>query len=418
MSQKCTYCGCDLEQMILDGRTECIYCGHHITINTDDKEYEKQLEEAAELRNAGCFDSADQVYRRLKAEYGSRYQIIWGRLLCKYGVVYVEKDSSERVMQCWKSQNTIFMDEGNLEMVYRLAEGSEISQFRKDAEMITDIQKRIQEKRDIDYDIFLCYKESDYINDKKIQTRDSMFVNQLYQLLKDDYKVFYAGISLKNKYGADYDAEIFNAIKKSRVMIVFGSKIEYFTSTWVQSEWSRYLNTEDGTEKEKNLIPMMLNVKVENLPKELQKGQCFFVGTDAKQRFDGLKLRLMNLFPEKRKLILAPNNDMARQAMLMIENGDLEAGLSLLQREANGSNPAEACYLLGAYYFVKDTEASSSAAFEWFKKAAEKGYTKACFQTGFMYEQGIGVQKNLEKADYYMKRHKDLQKMEKQNTAC
>ncbi len=45
-------------------------------------------------------------------------------------------------------------------------------------------------------------------------------------------------------------------------------------------------------------------------------------------------------------------------------------------------------------------------AFEWFKKAAEAGEVEGQFQIGVFYARGYGVQKNLEKARYWLEKAK------------
>ena len=69
-----------------------------------------------------------------------------------------------------------------------------------------------------------------------------MLANDLYhQLTNEGFKVFFSRITLEDKLGTAYEPYIFAALNSAKVMIVIGSKPEYFNAVWVKNEWSRYL---------------------------------------------------------------------------------------------------------------------------------------------------------------------------------
>ena len=62
-----------------------------------------------------------------------------------------------------------------------------------------------------------------------------------YQLTAEGYNVFFARITLEDKLGEQYEPYIFAALNSAKVMLVLGSKKEYFNAVWVRNEWSRFL---------------------------------------------------------------------------------------------------------------------------------------------------------------------------------
>ena len=73
------------------------------------------------------------------------------------------------------------------------------------------------------------------------RTQDSVEAQELYiHLTKKGYHVFYSRESLRDKIGEKYEPYIFNALSTAKVMLVYGSKPEYITSTWFKNEWTRY----------------------------------------------------------------------------------------------------------------------------------------------------------------------------------
>ena len=62
-----------------------------------------------------------------------------------------------------------------------------------------------------------------------------------YQLVQEGYKVFFSRITLEDKIGMAYEPYIFAALNSAKVMVVVGTKPEYFNAVWVKNEWSRFL---------------------------------------------------------------------------------------------------------------------------------------------------------------------------------
>ena len=59
-------------------------------------------------------------------------------------------------------------------------------------------------------------------------------------------------------------------------------------------------------------------------------------------------------------------------------------------------------YYLGVMYLKGEgIEHSDEQAFKWLKKSADLGWTEACEEVSRMYEEGMGVERSSELADFY-----------------
>ena len=143
----------------------------------------------------------------------------------------------------------------------------------RSAKAIDEIQKNILNivKNEQPFDVFICYKETDE-NGKR--TIDSTIANDIYyQLTQEGLKVFYAAITLEDKLGREYEPYIFAALNSAKVMLVIGTKPQYFSAVWVKNEWSRFLKLMKS-DRSKLLIPCYKDVDAYDLPEEFSHLQA------------------------------------------------------------------------------------------------------------------------------------------------
>ena len=116
------------------------------------------------------------------------------------------------------------------------------------------------------FDVFICYKQ---INDKTGErTVDSLIAEEIYnELIGKGYRVFFSMITLEDKIGVAYEPYIFAALNSARVMLVVGTRREYFESVWVKNEWTRYLGLIEKNQ-DKVIIPCYRDMSVYDLPSE------------------------------------------------------------------------------------------------------------------------------------------------------
>ena len=147
--------------------------------------------------------------------------------------------------------------------------------YEEQAAAINGLQKKILEivKSEKPFDVFICYKETD---ESGARTKDSVIANEIYhELTNSGLKVFFSAITLEDKLGQEYEPYIFAALTSAKVMLVLGTKTEYFNAVWVKNEWSRYLHLMKSDRKTKRtLIPCFRDMDAYDLPEEFSHLQA------------------------------------------------------------------------------------------------------------------------------------------------
>lgn len=266
---KCKMCGGNLEVNESMSVGTCEYCGSTMTLpKLDDDKRVILYDRANHFRRNNEFDKAMSIYETILNEDKTDAEAYWSLVLCKYGIEYVEDPKTHKyIPTCNRTQFTsVFADE-NYKQAISNSEGNAKSLYQAEAKAIDEIQKGILEisSKEEPFDIFICYKDRDS-NGKR--TPDSVLAQDLYYSLTNaGFKVFLSRITLEDKLGTAYEPYIFAALNSSRVMVVIGTKPEYFGAVWVKNEWSRYLALiKNGTNK--ILIPAYKDMDPYDLPDE------------------------------------------------------------------------------------------------------------------------------------------------------
>lgn len=266
---KCKMCGGTLE--IQQGMTvaECEYCGTKQTLpRLDDDKKTNLYDRANHFRRNGEFDKAMAIYEQILNEDNTDAEAYWSLVLGRYGIEYVEDPvTHRRIPTVNRTQLTsIFADE-DYKAALQYADGYQRRVYEAEAKEIDDIQKGILDisRQEEPFDVFICYKEKDQAGGR---TQDSVLANDLYyELTEAGFKVFFARITLENKLGSAYEPYIFAALNSAKVMVVLGTKPEYFKAVWVKNEWFRYLSLIRNGAK-KVLIPAYKDMDPYDLPEE------------------------------------------------------------------------------------------------------------------------------------------------------
>ena len=272
---KCKMCGGALE--VMDGATtgECQYCGTTQTLpKLNDDKKANMYDRANHFRRNNEFDKARAIYEQILNEDNTDAESYWSIILCQYGIEYVEDPvTHKRVPTVNRAQFTsVFADE-NYKKAIEHADVYQKSIYEEEAKAIDEIQKGILaiSQKEEPFDVFICYKETD--NNGR-RTPDSVLANDLYhQLTQEGFKVFFSRITLEDKLGSAYEPYIFAALNSAKVMVVVGTKPEYFNAVWVKNEWSRYLSLiKSGSNK--ILIPAYRDMDPYDLPEEFSHLQA------------------------------------------------------------------------------------------------------------------------------------------------
>ena len=272
---KCKMCGGDISFNQGDTSGVCEYCGSTSTIpRVDDEQRLNRFNRANHFRRQGEFDKAIAAYERILEEDDRDAEAHWGVALSRYGIEYVEDPvTRRRVPTCHRVQvESILADADYQAALENAPDTRSRSLYEEQAKEIALIQKEILSisAREKPYDVFICYKESDE-NGKR--TRDSALAQEVYYGLEEQgYKVFFSRITLEDKLGQEYEPYIFAALHSARVMVVIGTKPEYFSAVWVRNEWSRYLHLMKE-DRRRLLIPCYRDMDPYDLPEELSNLQ-------------------------------------------------------------------------------------------------------------------------------------------------
>ena len=272
---KCKMCGGTLEFQPGDTVAVCDSCGTKQTLpKLDDDRRMNLYDRANHFRRNNEFDKAMGIYEQILNEDKTDAEAYWSIVLCRYGIEYVEDPAThKRVPTVNRAQFTSIFDDDNYKSALHYADGAQRILYENEAKTINDIQKGIIaiSQKEEPFDVFICYKETD--KDGR-RTQDSVLANDLYhQLTQEGFKVFFARITLEDKLGTAYEPYIFAALNSAKVMVVIGTKPEYFNAVWVKNEWSRYLALIKNGEN-KVLIPAYRDMDPYDLPEEFSHLQA------------------------------------------------------------------------------------------------------------------------------------------------
>lgn len=269
-------CGGALEIKGNETVAVCEYCGTKQTLpRLDDDKKANLYDRANHFRRNNDFDKAMAIYEQILNEDNTDAEAYWSLVLCRYGIEYVEDPSShKRIPTVNRAQFTSVFDDDNYKSALRYADAAQREVYEEEAKAINEIQKgilAISQKED-PFDVFICYKETDS-NGRR--TQDSVLANDLYhQLRQEGFKVFFSRITLEDKLGSAYEPYIFAALNSAKVMVVLGTKPEYFNAVWVKNEWSRYLALVKQSNGKKMLIPAYRDMDPYDLPEEFSHLQA------------------------------------------------------------------------------------------------------------------------------------------------
>lgn len=272
---KCKMCGGDLHPVENATTCECEFCGTVQTLPKLDNERRANLyDRANHFRRNNDYDKAMSIFEQILQDDRTDAEAYWSLVLCRYGIEYVEDPAThKRVPTVNRVQFTSILADEDYKSALAYADAVQRGLYEEEARNIDGIQKGILEisKQEKPFDVFICYKETDAQGKR---TPDSVLANDLYhQLTREGLNVFFSRITLEDKLGQQYEPYIFAALNSANVMVVLGTKPEYFNAVWVKNEWSRYLALiKAGANK--TLIPAYKDMDPYELPDEFSHLQA------------------------------------------------------------------------------------------------------------------------------------------------
>ena len=275
LENTCNVCGANL--IYKDGRWVCPACGAY-------KEEEISNEEVTLLYNASqklrlaSFDDAEELYADIVKKYPKNSEAHWGLVLSRYGIKYEDDYDGRKLPTCYAATMESFLSDKEYLAALSCAPDAKVKAYYEEQGKIIE-KNRIEwyEKasKEPAYDVFLCFKDSDKENNIE-RTDDSIEVANLYTYLSGKgYRVFFSRETLRDKVAEKYEPYIYNALNTASVMIVYGSKPEYFESVWMKNEWTRFLKRMlEGLKVDGSLIVAYDGMNPAELPKVFAGRQC------------------------------------------------------------------------------------------------------------------------------------------------
>lgn len=273
---KCKMCGGDIELSPDKTFGVCECCGSTMTFpKVDDDQRAAAFNRGNYFRRIGEFDKALAVYEHIVEEDNTDAEAHWCCALCRYGIEYVEDPTShEYLPTCHRASFDNFLEDVDYQAALQYSDGITKRQYGKDAAKIAEVQHGILAtcQNEQPFDVFICYKESD---ENGSRTKDSTLAQEIYYQLTDQgRRVFFARITLEDKVGTEYEPYIFAALNSAKVMVVVGTKPEYFNAVWVKNEWSRFLAMMKK-DRSKLLLPCYRDMDPYDLPEALSVLQSY-----------------------------------------------------------------------------------------------------------------------------------------------
>ncbi|WP_295092119.1 toll/interleukin-1 receptor domain-containing protein [Ruminococcus sp.] len=267
---KCKMCGGALEITEKMTVCECEYCGTKQTLpKVSDEQKINMFNRANHFRQQCEFDKAAEIYEKMAVESENDAELFWSLVLCRYGIEYVDDPvTKNKIPTCHRTQYKSILEDPDYLTALDHADTIQRKVYEQEATNIFNIQKGILEisNKEKPFDVFICYKETD---ENGRRTPDSVLAQDLYYgLIQEGFKVFFSRITLESKLGTEYEPYIFAALNSAKVMVVVGTKPEYFNAVWVRNEWSRYLQLMQK-DKSRIIIPAYKDMDPYELPDSL-----------------------------------------------------------------------------------------------------------------------------------------------------
>lgn len=298
---KCKMCGSNLETGDSVTVCKCDSCGTSQTVPdiADDKEL-KLFERANKLRINCDYDKALGVYDNITDDYPEEAEGYWGKILCKYGIEYVEDEkTSSMIPVCHRTSYDSVMEDEDFELVMENSDSESRAVYRYEAKVIEETRKKYIDiaENEKPYDIFISYRIADENGER---TAVSELAEDIYKKLTDaGYKVFLSQEALKDISRSDSEPYIFAALKSAYVMLALGTSYDDYNDVWVKNEWNRYIAFADA-DKTKHLIPCYKDVDEYDIPKEFASLKMIELGRD--DTFDNIMSSIKNSEAANEKL--------------------------------------------------------------------------------------------------------------------
>lgn len=278
----CSACG--TQMVIINGDTYyCEGCGNTYKVKNAEENNITEIKRAMAKISEMEFDVAENMMDLYIADHTDAYEAYWAKFLAQNKIVYVDDGGKKMVPTFADIPGESLRNNSNFKKACEKAPDEKKEYYLKQISIIEDNAAEWKNVRKTEgaYDVFISYKDKND-DESRSRTQDSNDLLSLYHKLKEKgYRVFFSRESMIEHQGKKYEPYIYNALDTAKVMLVCGSKEEYFNAKWVKNEWTRFLSQIDsGKKKDGVVIPVMLGgMEANALPAKLRKFQGIEYGS-------------------------------------------------------------------------------------------------------------------------------------------
>ncbi len=229
---------------------KCPYCGNEVIFREPKSDrLTQEINRANRLRSESRFADAIREYRLIAEQNGGDAEVLWGLVLCEYGVEYVKDPRTGKLVPtCHRTVRQSILEDPDYLSALKAASFEQRGKYEALAKEIDRLQREIARRTEAaeDFDVFLSFKSTD---DDGNPTQDALIARTIYdELGRRGFKVFFSDVTLSNMLFSDYEPVIFRALYSCKFFILVATKAEYVQAPWVKNEWSRF---EERMEEEK-----------------------------------------------------------------------------------------------------------------------------------------------------------------------
>ena len=238
----CTYCGATMQIESGSKSARCKYCNSEYHFKEEKgPALILALNNAAGYLTRHDFDSAIVHYESVLKEYPNDSEAAWGHAISTYGIVYEKDDRTEQMIPTCSRivKESILQNSSYLSAIRNCAE-KQRAIYEENAAFIDRVQKKIKRamEDEEDFDVFISFKAKD---ENGIVTEDSVIARNIYdELKKRGIKPFFSEVTLKNRFGDEFEPIIYRALYSCKFFILVSTKEEYIEAPWVKNEWTRF----------------------------------------------------------------------------------------------------------------------------------------------------------------------------------
>lgn len=268
----CACCGAAIPFRRSQKQADCPVCGFvNACPSGITQEQFSLLAQATRLRQEGRFQEAEAIYRQLLPTMLLSPELIWGQMLCRYGVTF-ETDSRTGLVDPKAAfiRRTSMQDYCLYRPLCVCSTDEMIRAYEQITRIVDDAQRRVHIAAEgmPAYDVFICCKAD--APDGDGFTRDHERALALYdELTAMGYRVFYAPALPSAGYATDNSAAAWKALNTACVMLLICSERELLQDPFVRYEWE-YFSDRYEDDRVHALIPLLYSGSITGtLPPEL-----------------------------------------------------------------------------------------------------------------------------------------------------